>query len=104
MRNKWPSSNWTTEEMYPLRSYKFGPYTVIGAANGEGYCDRLYNGWRTHGVVELRGLPTAECKVGVKDECVRVPIRLLNIFTPAYNVTSADIDAVDVSDKPLQPY
>ena len=94
----WPEAKYTVEELFPLTLYDFGPFKVYGPKNGRGYCDRLYPEWEKYGVVELRCGPTVNLSIS-KNRKVKLPIGLLKIFIPNYNVTDEDIQAVTIDSK-----
>lgn len=98
----WPTAKYSIQEFYPLRLYDFGPFQIYGACDGVGYCDRIYPGWDKIGVVELRCGPTVDMSIS-KNKKVKLPLKLLQIFIPEYNVTMNDVDAVLIDTNDLVP-
>lgn len=98
----WPTAKYTVKEFFPLTLYDFGPFKVYGPKDGEKYCHRLYPGWDKVGVVDLRSAPDVDLSLS-KENKVKLPINLLKIFIPKYNVTVKDIEDVAVESKALLP-
>ena len=100
--NMWPEAKYTVKELFPLKLYDFGSFQVYGANDGRGYCNRLYPGWEKYAVIELRSSPTSDLLTS-KDNKVKLPMGLLKVFIPKYNVTNEDIEGVVVGNNSLTP-